>query len=232
MDPSLLTIEFETEPTGVLAQLNSLIGEDGSVEVNNLFYIEDGLWLELLTIISSKQIDLEEALQPLSRVSIFHLESIPPSSRGQHRTRCVIFAREPHPFIVEFLLRSHVIPNRVTLRNDRVRIAATLKEWEDFQELGTKVEQQFGTFELLRVEQTARPGHPLNSGQLYTLLTSKLTDSQLDILETAYTMGYFSVPREASAQEVAEELSIHQSTFSEEIRTAEKAFLDLVFSST
>lgn len=231
MDSSLLTVEFETEPTGVLAELGPVAGSDGSVELDNIFYIEDGQWFELLTITSAEPIDLEAELEPLSRVSVFYAESVPPSSRGQHRTRAMIFAREPHPFIVEFLLRSHAVPNRLILWDGRVRATVTLKRWEDFQEMGTAVEKQFGLFDLLQVEQTSDPGHPLNGGRLYALLTSKLTDAQLDILETAHTMGYFSVPRDASARDVAAELDIHQSTFSEEIRTAEKAFLDLVFSS-
>lgn len=58
---------------------------------------------------------------------------------------------------------------------------------------------------------------------------SKLTSRQLEVLETAYEMGYFERPRRTNATEIAAELNINPSTFREHIAAAEtKIFADLL----
>lgn len=52
-----------------------------------------------------------------------------------------------------------------------------------------------------------------------------VTDRQREILETAYDRGYFDVPRRASADEVAAELSLDPSTVTEHLRRAERNLL-------
>lgn len=54
---------------------------------------------------------------------------------------------------------------------------------------------------------------------------SKLTSRQLQVLETAYEMGYFERPRKANATEVAAALDINPSTFSEHLAAAETKIL-------
>ncbi len=161
---------------------------------------------------------------------MFYTQSIPSGSSGRRLTRAVVFVNEPYPYILEVALRRHAIPNRLVVQDGTVSVIVTVREWEDFRELADDVEAKFGTFDLVRVSETERPGEPLDSGRLTDVLVSKLSEDQIDVLETAYSMGYFSVPREASAQDVADALGIQQSTFSERIRTAEHTFLELVFS--
>lgn len=116
------------------------------------------------------------------------------------------------------------------MQDGTVTVIATVTEWDDFRDLADAVEAKLGRFDLVKVNETERPGEPLDSGRLADVLISKLSDDQLDVLETAYTLGYFDVPRETSASEVAEQLDIQQSTFSERIRTAERTLLEVVFS--
>ncbi len=52
-----------------------------------------------------------------------------------------------------------------------------------------------------------------------------LTARQREVLETAFRVGYFEVPREASAADVAAELDIGQSTVVEHLRRAERNLL-------
>jgi predicted DNA binding protein len=213
----------------VLAALESVVGGSGSVELDNAFYVEDGEWMESLTVASATPDEVIDRLDGVSGVSVFHVESIPSGPTETSLQRVVLFAKEPYPFVLEMVLRRHAIPNRVVLQDGQVTVIATVAEWEDFREMADGVEEKLGTFELSRVNEKSTPGEPLDSGRLSAVLVSKLTDEQLDVLETAYSMGYFEVPREASAREVAERLGIQQSTFSERIRTAEAAFLDIVF---
>ncbi|MFB6179803.1 MAG: helix-turn-helix domain-containing protein [Halorientalis sp.] len=53
-----------------------------------------------------------------------------------------------------------------------------------------------------------------------------LTARQLEVLRTAYDMGYFERPRRANATEVAAELEIDPSTFSEHLAAAESKLFD------
>lgn len=54
----------------------------------------------------------------------------------------------------------------------------------------------------------------------------KLTDRQLEILETAYREGYFERPKRANASELAASLGISQSTFTEHLMAAQRKLLD------
>lgn len=56
-----------------------------------------------------------------------------------------------------------------------------------------------------------------------------LTSGQAEALETAYEMGYFEVPKEASAAEIAMELGVSTSAFGERLRRAQAALLGQVF---
>lgn len=52
-----------------------------------------------------------------------------------------------------------------------------------------------------------------------------LTDRQLEVLQTAYDMGFYAVPREASIDEIAEEIGLDGGTVSEHLQRAERNVL-------
>ena len=52
-----------------------------------------------------------------------------------------------------------------------------------------------------------------------------LTDRQLEILQTAYDMGFYEVPREASTEDIADELDLDGGTVSEHLQRAERNLL-------
>lgn len=54
----------------------------------------------------------------------------------------------------------------------------------------------------------------------------KLTDRQLEVLETAHEMGYYQYPRGANASEVAEALDICPSTLAEHLAAAQTKLLE------
>lgn len=57
----------------------------------------------------------------------------------------------------------------------------------------------------------------------------KLTDRQLEVLQTAYREGYFERPKGANATELAEELDISRSTFAEHLAAAQRKLFADVF---
>ena len=59
----------------------------------------------------------------------------------------------------------------------------------------------------------------------------ELTDRQREVLETAHEMGYFNHPKGANAGEVADELGITTSTFTEHLAAAQSKLLDFILES-
>jgi len=53
-----------------------------------------------------------------------------------------------------------------------------------------------------------------------------LTDRQREVIETAYDLGYFAVPREASTEDVADEIGVDPSTAAEHLQRAERNLLE------
>ena len=52
-----------------------------------------------------------------------------------------------------------------------------------------------------------------------------LTDRQLDVIQTAFDMGYYEVPREASTEDIAAEIGVDPSTVTEHLQRAERNLL-------
>lgn len=53
-------------------------------------------------------------------------------------------------------------------------------------------------------------------------LLEALTDRQQEVLQTAYDMGYYDVPRAVSTDEIADELNLDPSTVAEHLQRAER----------
>ncbi|RQG98563.1 helix-turn-helix domain-containing protein [Natrarchaeobius oligotrophus] len=65
-------------------------------------------------------------------------------------------------------------------------------------------------------------------GNLVFVDRSTLTDRQREVLETAHRMGYFEHPKQANAGEVASELGITGTTFTEHLAAAQSKLLDAI----
>lgn len=61
------------------------------------------------------------------------------------------------------------------------------------------------------------------------ILYDELTERQREVLKTAFEMGYYEWPRGSSGKEIAAELGISSSTFSEHIHAAERKLLSEIF---
>ncbi|NUB91662.1 helix-turn-helix domain-containing protein [Haloterrigena sp. SYSU A121-1] len=212
-----------------MAKLRRELDDVRSIELDNAFYVEDGTWIESLTVTSNAAFDPEAVVEEISGVSLFYDSEIPTASDDLEIRRLTILANESYPFILSLVLRQEAIPNRIVLQNDDFEAVVTTRDWDQFRSMADEVQETLGEFELLSVTQNEDPGEPLDSGRLTEVLVSKLTDEQLAVLETAYENGYFDIPRETSATELADELEIAQSTASERLRTAERTLLELIY---
>lgn len=69
--------------------------------------------------------------------------------------------------------------------------------------------------DLQRIGSYEGPDYPLDD----------LTDRQREVIETAWELGYYEVPKEVSADEVAAELELDPSTVNEHLQRAERNLL-------
>ena len=98
-----------------------------------------------------------------------------------------------------------------------------------FEQLQDVMEQLRAQFAPVDVKRLLQP--PLEGGPREDVFVNrgKLTDRQLEVLKTAYEMGYFDKPKRANATEVAAALDITQSTLTEHLTVAQsKIFEDVL----
>lgn len=55
-----------------------------------------------------------------------------------------------------------------------------------------------------------------------------LTDRQQEVLEVAYDLGYYDVPRGSSTSEIAAELGVDDSTVAKHLQRAEHNLLEII----
>jgi hypothetical protein len=225
---TIFRVKFTTKPMGRIADLQRAVPSVRSIALDNAFYIEDGMWFESLTISVDGELD-SAAIASISGVQLFDEQHVPTGPSDVSIRRYTILATEPYPFILGVVLRQKAIPNRIVLQDDQFEVVLTMREWEEIQSMAEEVSKRFGMFNLGSVTEIDRRGEPLDSGRLSEVLVSKLTDDQLVVLETAYELGYFEVPREAAASDIADALGIADSTVSERLRVAQRNLFELIY---
>ncbi len=75
------------------------------------------------------------------------------------------------------------------------------------------------------LERVVRSADEMEDEKYVLVDADSLTDRQHEVLETAHRMGYFDHPKGANATEVAEELDISRTTFSEHLSAVQKKIL-------
>lgn len=116
--------------------------------------------------------------------------------------------------------------HRYTADADELTIVFHADGFEQLQDVMERLRAQFPSADVERLLQPPLAGDPddrqfVNRG--------KLTDRQLEVLQTAYDRGYFERPKGANATEIAEELGITQSTVTEHLAAAQrKLFADVL----
>lgn len=91
----------------------------------------------------------------------------------------------------------------------------------DVQSVIEKLREVYDNVQIIRLVQTAQ-SPPTD---FIAVDRSTLTDRQQEVLETSFEMGYFDHPKRSNAGEVAEELGITTSTFSEHLAAAQRKLL-------
>lgn len=134
------------------------------------------------------------------------------------------FRHESFDCVCEFV-EDHDLPiSEIRAQEGALVLSLHLTTIQDLRDLVTDLRERYGTVQiryLLQVESDEE-----GSTDVIPIDRSRLTDRQQEVLETAYRMGYFSYPRDANATDVAEELGIDASTFTEHLAAAQSKLMD------
>ncbi|MFB6202391.1 MAG: helix-turn-helix domain-containing protein [Halorhabdus sp.] len=134
------------------------------------------------------------------------------------------FRHEPLDCVCKFVEEHDHPISETRARDGSLILSMHLTAIQDLRDLVTDLRERYGTVRiryLLQVESDEE-----GSTDVVPINRNRLTDRQQEVLETAYQMGYFSYPREANATDVADELGIDSSTFTEHLAAAQSKLMD------
>ena len=122
------------------------------------------------------------------------------------------------------LLGSYGCPiHRYDAEDGRLTLIFHVEAFETLQAVMDDLQTQFSPVDVQRLLQPPLEGTP---DERVFVNRGRLTDRQLEVLETAYEMGYFERPKRANATEVADRLDIAQSTVTEHLMAAQRKLLE------
>lgn len=112
----------------------------------------------------------------------------------------------------------------VRAEDGRLHLTFYAPDIEQVREIVSNLRERYDGVRLKHLSQSG----DVDDENLVLVDRSRLTDRQREVIETAYEMGYFEHPRTANASDVADELDITLSTFTEHLAIAQSKVLDAI----
>lgn len=114
-------------------------------------------------------------------------------------------------------------------RDGNLYVTLHVSDVDGLREIMCTLREQFGA---VSIEYLVQGRDEEDESELVPVDVRQLTGRQQEVLETAHEMGYFAYPREANASDVADELGIESSTFTEHLNAAQSKLLGELLPST
>jgi predicted DNA binding protein len=222
----MLRIEFQIRMAGIPSSLFNLEQQVKGVEIDNALPVAADTAFLFLTVQFDADVSKETLAPQLPDIQIVDMWK---AEVNQHRYYLGVMAELSDASMLALLTRNRAIPHRIVGRDEHLDVVASVRDWNHLKEVADTIEDEYGSLELVGTTQTETIGFPLGGNKIKQSLSGKLSDNQLEVLETAYQLGYFKVPQEVTAEEIANELEISRSTLSERLRRVEHNFCELLF---
>ena len=113
--------------------------------------------------------------------------------------------------------------HRYAAESGTLTLVFHVEEFETLQRVMAEFRERYSPVDVQRLLQPPLDGTP---EERVFVNRGKLTDRQYEILTTAHERGYFERPKRANATEIAAELGIAQSTFTEHLMAAQRKLLE------
>lgn len=222
----MLRIEFQIGLAGISACLFDIEEQVTSIEIDNALPASGDMVFLFLSVRFDSEISAEQLSDQLPSMQIVDVTQ---AELNRHIYYLGVMADLSDASVLSLLTQNQAIPHRIVGKNANLEVMASVRDWNHLKEVANAIESEHGSLELLGTTQTESIGFPLGSNKIKQSMSGKLSKEQLEVLETAYRMGYFKVPQEVTAEEIANELDISRSTLSARLRRVEHNFCALLF---
>ncbi|MFB6168956.1 MAG: helix-turn-helix domain-containing protein [Haloferacaceae archaeon] len=222
----MLRLEFQMPADGLLLAIADTVGAD-TVEFDNVVPMCADRIMVFASLTVPGDRDVAAALDGVSDIAVKHCSAT--SEAGLYHAS---FVTDFDESVVASVVSEEAVPHRFVGTEDEISAVVTVDDWNQLRDLAATIEREYGIFDLRGTSEIERPGYPLGRDRLEYGVRGKLTPDQLEVLRTAYEMGHFAVPQQATSGEVAEALGIGRSTFSERVRRSQNNLLRVLFSDT
>lgn len=222
----MLRIEFQICLAGIPSQLFAVDERVESVEIDNALPVTNDTVFLFLTAQFDSDVSGESLSSQLPGKEIVDV-TLAEMARYTYYIR--VIADFSDATVLSLLTENRAVPHRIVGRNNHLNVVASVHDWNHLKMVANTFEDEHGSLELIGTTQTENIGFPLGGNKIKQNMSGKLSDDQLEVLNTAYQMGYFKVPQDVTAEEIAGELDISRSTLSARLRRAEHNFCALLF---
>jgi PAS domain S-box-containing protein len=210
-------LEFEIrDPTFVFSQLARRAGctleYQGGVQRT-----ADGVYV-FVTVTDAAIEDVVAAARDL--VSIDEVERI-----GAGDEAGVLRLRLSQSFLALDLADHGAVLRRATADGETATLVADVPNSVDVRRIDRLVTETFADVDL----RSKQPLDRASSRDLHAAFLDRLTDRQLEVLQTAYYSGFFESPRESTGEEIASTLSISPPAFYQHARTVQRKLFTTLF---
>ncbi|SDN16057.1 PAS domain S-box-containing protein [Halogranum gelatinilyticum] len=214
---SVTRFEFEIDdPTFVLSRLaqeaECTLSYQGGVQQTDVgsyvFVTVEGAEMDIVEQVAMDLVAIEE----VQRVSA-------------DGTDGVLRLRLSQPFLALELADHGAVLRSATVDETGTVLVIDVPESVDVRPITDLVTESFSTVDL-RSKQTLDRS---STEDLYSRFLERLTDRQLEVLQTAYYSGFFESPRESTGEEVAATLGISPPAFYQHARTVQRKLFSTLF---
>jgi predicted DNA binding protein len=224
----MLRVEFQVRLSGIPSQLLETRETIERVDIDNAFRVAGDDEFLFLTVRAGSELSEEGLSTELPGVDIPYMTR---AAVNDDTYYLGVVADRSDPSVLSLLTENRAIPHQIVGQNEHFTVVVTVSNWQHLKQVAGALEAAHGSLELIGTTQTDQMGYPLGSNKLRQTLSGKLSAQQLSVLETAYRMGFFEVPQEATAGEIASKLEMSRSTLSERLHHVQHDLCELLFAS-
>ena len=224
----MLRVEFQVRLSGIPSQLLETREAIERVDIDNAFRVAGDDEFLFLTVQASSELSEEGLSTELPETDIAYMTR---AAASDHTYYLGVVADRSNASVLSLLTENRAVPHQIIGQNEQFSVVVTVSNWQHLKRVAGAVEDAHGSLELIGTTQTDRMGYPLGSNKLRQTLSGKLSDQQLSVLKTAYRMGFFEVPQEATAGEIASKLDMSRSTLSERLHNVQHDLCEMLFTS-
>lgn len=222
----MLRIEFQIGLAGISSRVFDVEERIETIEIDNALPVAGDMVFLFLSVRFGSEVSTERFADQLPGIQIV---DITPAELHTDIYYLGVITNLSDASVLSLLTENQAIPHRIVGKNARLEVMASVRDWSHLKQVASAIEAEHGSLELLGSTQTESIGFPLGGNKIKQSMSGKLSEEQLEVLETAYRMGYFKVPQEVTAEEIAAELDISRSTLSARLRRVEHNFCALLF---